>query len=597
MQRFGVGCVRVSTDRQERSIDEQKEAIRAAARHDGVTLLDDDWCEDEGISGSILDRPGLQKLTAICRTRPDVTDVYFWKRNRLARSVDPLDGMNIEREIEKSGKKVHFVQGLQKTGNKLLDFIASGLEYAEAGQYLVNLSSDTIRGLVPLTKAGYDAGRPTPFGFDRLVMDTAGRELYRVRDLGGGMRHKISPGGEIQIYENGVKPIKDESAHSTLVLGDSTRVALVRQIFDLYVYAEKGLRAIAADLNAKDIPSPRGGFWSIGTLRAILTNPVYYGANVWNVRSMSKYHLIVNGNPTPYEHDGRSVRFKDPKNWIVADEKHGFPAIVSKDLFDLAQEKRRGRNNPFMRGKAITAPYFLSGLAVCACGNHLQGHTKRSGKLKGYRKYFYYVCGGYAMKGRTVCKRYLLPKELVEGPILAAFNRRIKTLTRVENIRKQVEALLTEQGSPRDQEETFNRRIKEIEAQCRHWEAAVGKGLDLDQGVAKLNELTREKKALEADLALARKRKSVDVSVEALSREILANLERLDQVLEAGSVAEVKAILRAYIGRIEVDPEKNKARVGFLRMPARALVSEGVQSRTRISMVAGGGFEPPTSGL
>jgi DNA invertase Pin-like site-specific DNA recombinase len=39
-RRVGVGCVRVSTDRQERSIDEQKEAIRAAALRDSVELLE-----------------------------------------------------------------------------------------------------------------------------------------------------------------------------------------------------------------------------------------------------------------------------------------------------------------------------------------------------------------------------------------------------------------------------------------------------------------------------------------------------------------------------------------------------------------------------
>jgi len=120
-RRVGVGCVRVSTDRQERSIDEQKEAIRAAALRDSVELLEGEaWCEDDGISGSILARPGLQKLLALCRNRTDVTDVYFWKRNRLARSIDPLDGLSIEREIERSGKQVHFVQGIQKTGNRLL---------------------------------------------------------------------------------------------------------------------------------------------------------------------------------------------------------------------------------------------------------------------------------------------------------------------------------------------------------------------------------------------------------------------------------------------------------------------------------------------
>ncbi|MBI2930485.1 MAG: recombinase zinc beta ribbon domain-containing protein [Planctomycetes bacterium] len=312
---------------------------------------------------------------------------------------------------------------------------------------------------------------------------------------------------------------------------------------------------------------------------------------------MSKYHLIVNGSPVPHEHDGRSVRFNDPKHWIVADEKHGFPAIVSKELFDLAQERRRSRNTPFTRGKAITAPYYLSGLAVCACGNHLQGHTKKNGKLKGYRKYHYYVCGGYAMKGRTVCERYLLPKELVEGPILAAFNRRIKAFGRVENIREQVKALLDEQATFRDEEENIRHRLNEIEEHHRHWQTAIDKGLDIEQGVSKLNDLAREKKALETDLAHARQRKSVHVSVEAVSREILGNLARLEQVLEAGSIAEVKAILRTYIGRIDVDPKNGKARIGFLRMPTRALVSEGVQSRTRISMVAGAGFEPATSGL
>ncbi len=263
----------------------------------------------------------------------------------------------------------------------------------------------------------------------------------------------------------------------------------------------------------------------------------------------------------------------------------------------MAQERRRGRNTPFTRGKAITAPYYLSGLAVCVCGNNLQGHTKESGKRKGYRKYHYYVCGGYTMKGRTVCKRWLLPKELLEGPILTAFNRRIKATARVENIRKEIEALLAEQAVPHDQEQRLSDRLKEIEDQRRRWQAAIDKGLDIEQGVTKLNQLAAEQKAVYHELARARQRKSAVIDVETLSRQILANLDRLEQVLESGSVAEVKAILRAYIDQIEVDMETNKARVGFRKLPARALVSESAHSRTRISMVAGGGFEPPTSGL
>jgi len=595
---LGVGCVRVSTDRQERSIDEQKEAIRAAALRDGVDLLEGDaWCEDDGISGSILARPGLQKLLTLCRTRPDITDVYFWKRNRLARSIDPLDGLNVEREIERSGKHVHFVQGIQKTGNRLLDFIAGGLEYAEAGQYLVNLSSDTIRGLIPLTKAGFDAGRPTPYGFDRMVVDPSGRELYRIRNLGNGVRHKVFPNGDVQVYDNGVRPVKEEAAHSTLVPGDPERVATVRRIFEWYARAEKGIRTIVEELNGREIPSPRGSLWSVSTVRCILINPVYHGANVWNVRSFSKYHTIRKGGPAPHEDDGRSKRYNEEADWIVADDEHGFEGLISKELFDLAQEKRLGRNTPFTRGKAVTAPYYLSGLLTCSCGHHLQGQTKTSGRRKGFRKYHYYTCGGFVMKGRTVCRRYLLPKESIEAPVLAALARRIKAQGRVDAIRAQVEALLAEHASAGNGPQELRRRIAQVEERRRNWERAIDKGLNIDLAIENLKRLDGEKEALERDLEVARTRKTLDLDVRAASREILAGLDRLQEVLEKGSVAEVKAVLRAYIGRVEYDHETNRARIGFLRLPTRALISKAAPESARISVVAGAGFEPATFGL
>ncbi|GEM_PF-904636 len=598
--RLGVGCVRVSTDRQERSIDEQKEAIRAAANRDGVKLMEGEaWCEDEGISGSILARPGLQKLLAICHTRRDITDVYFWKRNRLTRSTDPLDGLSIEREIEKTGKRIHFVQGMQKTGNKLLDFIASTIEYAEAGQYLVNLSSDTIRGLVPLTKAGFDAGRPTPYGFDRMVVDSSGKELYRIRCLGGGTYHKMLPNGDVQVYSNGVKPEKEQSARSTLVPGAPDRVGVVRRMFAAYVQGEQGIRTIVENLNAERIPGPRGGLWSVGTIRSILVNPVYYGANIWNVRSFSKYHAIKKGAPTPHEPtDGRALRMNAQEDWIVADEQHSFEGLITKKLFDEAQEKRMGRNAPFKRGHSVKSPYYLTGLIKCACGHSLHGIKKLSSKKKGRRTYFYYTCGGFVTKGHAACKRYLVPKEVIEGPVLDALRDRLQTMGRIGNIREQVEALIAEHApSGGDRSGELRGRLAELADKRRNWESAIDKGLDITLAVDKLKQLAKEEEVIKGDLAAIRARGAVNADVHAASTEILGQLNRLQEVLEEGSVAEVKAILRAYIGRIEYNPENNRARVGFL--PSRALVSRLVLGRENeiVSMVAGGGFEPPTSGL
>lgn len=576
--KLGIGCVRVSTDRQERSIDEQKNAIRAASEKDGVPVVEDLWCEDEGVSGSILNRPGLSRLLALCRTRQDITDVYFWKRNRLTRSVDPLDGMNIEREIERHGKRIHFVQGIQKTGNKLLDFLASGLEYAEAGQYLVNLSTDTIRGLVPLTKQGFDAGRPTPYGYDRMVVDATGKELYRVRNLTKGVRQQIFPDGHIQTYENGAKPNKDDSMHSTLVLGDPQRLTVVKRIFEAYVRKDKGLRAIVNDLNVERIPAARGGLWITCAVRSILVNPIYTGANIWNVRNFSKYHAIVRGSAVSIEPDGKSLRFNARENWIVAEEGKGFPPIISQELFDLAEAKRLNNARPFSSGKSLAVPYYLTGLLGCSCGNYFQGHSKTSSKQKQQRKYFYYLCSGFAKYGDTVCGRRLVPKELIEQGVFGALVQRLRSLARVDAIRDQIKALLKDEGAPEvNAEGSIRKRVADLDARIRNWESAMERGVDFDRAVERVKALSKEKEAMERELALVRSRSAAGYDVERISQEMLSNLDRLEQVFREGAVAEAKAILRTYIGSIEYDPCANKARVGFYKVPG--VVGQSGESR------------------
>jgi hypothetical protein len=175
---------------------------------------------------------------------------------------------------------------------------------------------------------------------------------------------------------------------------------------------------------------------------------------------------------------------------------------------------------------------------------------------------------------------------------LATLARRIKAQGRIDAIRAQVKALLAEYASPGRGPQEVRRRIAQIEERRRNWEKAIDKGLNIDLAIENLKRLDGEKEALERELALAQSRKTLDVDVQAASREILAGLDRLQEVLEKGSVAEVKAILRAYIGRVEYDHETNRARVGFLRLPTRALVSRLAPESARISVVAGARYVP-----
>jgi hypothetical protein len=63
----------------------------------------------------------------------------------------------------------------------------------------------------------------------------------------------------------------------------------------------------------------------------------------------------------------------------------------------------------------------------------------------------------------------------------------------------------------------------------------------------------------------------MEINIDKVSEELMRSLEDFKEVLANGSIAEVKAVLRAYIGRIDIDLRNKKARAGFYRLPTRSL--------------------------
>jgi len=88
--KVAVGYVRVSTLEQASegvSLDAQRDKIRAYCKFNGIKLID--IAADEGVSGSTLDRPGLQDaLRMLQRGRANTLIVI--KLDRLTRSVRDL---------------------------------------------------------------------------------------------------------------------------------------------------------------------------------------------------------------------------------------------------------------------------------------------------------------------------------------------------------------------------------------------------------------------------------------------------------------------------------------------------------------------------
>lgn len=127
------------------------------------------------------------------------------------------------------------------------------------------------------------------------------------------MEHPRLPGGITYGYDKvhklddrgepirGLRKINEEQA------------AIIRRIFDEFLIG-KSPRAIAADLNAEGIPSPRGGTWMASTIsgnparqNGILCNDLYNGQIVYNRQSFVK-------DPDTGKRKSRSNPFED---WTI----------------------------------------------------------------------------------------------------------------------------------------------------------------------------------------------------------------------------------------------------------------------------------------
>ena len=376
-RKVAVGLVRCSTDMQDHSIEDQESEIRSWADEQGFDLLQ--VFRDEGISGSELDRPGIRALLAFLESSPEKGTLVAWHRSRLARPSDPRQGIALELKIEDMGWNLLFLHGSQASGNVLVDAMMGLMEHHKNGQYLKDLSADTLRSLLKRITSGDVPGGKVPYGYAKVVTDSAGQE----RTIRRTTKHR-------KLSEERVR----------WVPGDPEEVEVVRRMFELYASGAGGYAAIAKILNGEGKPSPNGGTWCNGTIRDMLTNPVYVGDLIWNRESTSRFFRVVGGKLTPQKRAHRSSRparkrtttyqANHPDDWIRIENHH--EALVERSTFEKVREvmKKRGQGRGRKRGQKAVHP--LSGIAFCACcSKPMYGRTKKA-KTYTYRRY---ACSSY----------------------------------------------------------------------------------------------------------------------------------------------------------------------------------------------------------
>lgn len=510
-----VGYICVSTDMQVEqgySLENQEYEIKNHVESKHMTLVHI-YQEEKGASGKNIEgRPQFQQMLSDIAKNRDIDYVIVYNMSRFARNaadalttLQKLKSYNVSLYVIKEG-----IDSTTRMGEAMFSFASIFADLERD-----NIRENTTAGRYQKARNGLWNGAQAPFG-------------YRL--------------------DNGKLVIQEGEAE------------VVRIIFDRYVHTPDGIHKIAVWLNEHGYKKePRGNgkyvFFSPGTLRNILDNPVYAGKIAYGRRRMEQ----VEGENNEFH----PVR-QDREDWQISEGQH--EAIVSPELFEEAQKRRKAESTPFPR-KRTDHVNLLTGLLVCpVCGRKMiatntRGKVKKDGSIG--KETHAYTCK-YSKKAFgpdcTFTKQYrqeLIDREIDDVIGVCLDDKLIaEMLTQMHNEMQDTEAIEGEIAAQEKQVAKFDTAIRSLSATMDAMDgtepAYERKYRDLQDRQDKLYEQIDE---AERKLDEAQRRLDGARDGEATVEEVKLFLEELGKAIGKVDKVTRKTLYAELIDTIEVSPD------------------------------------------
>lgn len=580
---IAVGYLRRSTDRQEQSIPDQRKAIEAyAAKHDLRIIL---FYTDDSISGtSAVGRKAFQQMIADAQTPSRSFGlIIVYDVKRFGR-VDNDEAGYYRHLLRQNGVEVRYVSE-NFTGDGTDDLLRPVKQW-QAREESKDLSKVTIRGLLSKVQTGCWMGGVPPYGYDLRYENADGHFLFVLRHMPDGSKQMLNQKARrVRTLARGESLSISKRDRARLVLSESSRVTVIRRIFQMYVEEQRGFKVIAGTLNKEKLPPARGpawssnyhGQWTDTTIRSILTNPAYTGDLVWNRRTDGKFHRIAEGRAIQRQaRPGARLIVNRSPDWITVPNTH--PQIISRRHFDQARrireerpasQRQRNRTKPPIGGwSGSRAPFLLSGLLQCArCGNRYQGYTRAKGERRKDGTVVQtrsYACGGYITKGMAVCQLNPIDQDELERQVIKTILGFYGSYQGSRGRAKLIQTIRTQSGvesattaSARKKTAAALRRIDKIIQNLLDNITAINRDL-IDQ---RLVELHRQRERHQDRLRQFDDSCLSPEQLDATVADAQRFLASLGPLLQTGSPDEKRAALRRCIDRIMIDKPSNRIRI------------------------------------
>lgn len=459
--------------------------------------------KDEGFSGKNMNRPSFRELMEDVRN--DVLDVVMvYKLDRISRNVQEFSAM-----------------------------------YEVFQQHNVSFVS---------VKESFDT--TTPMGRTVMYILAAFAQLERentserVADsmLALGASGKWT-GGKLPTGMTSVRRQAGEKEHSYLMV-DNNAIWRVKLLYELITQGYP-ITKIERYCRDQGIKSQTGKFFNTSQIYNIITNPVYCQ------NSMEAYYyfkdlgcklpdpalfdgskgLIGYGKTKTGQHDRKK---QDKTSWTIAIGIHDY-VIPAADW--IAAQKRLGINKMIKTAKYDCG--ILKGVIRCKCGARMDVRTYTKNGIR----FSYYYCVDMARQGKSICNTGYVRIEEVEEAFL-------KQLRRIR-FNPDGFKLHTDPAGTLQSTAAIKKELKQIENSIANLTDALMGAMDSSASsyiVAKIEELDKNKKALEVSLRQATLQESAQKSLQETESEIYNNicylLDNFDSIEYTGKNELIRKIIK-----------------------------------------------------
>ena len=516
---------RVSSDRQkeEDTIGSQLAALNEYARNEAFSVPEQWIFQDEGYSGATLVRPGLERLRDLA-CEGSLEAVLIHSPDRLSRKY-AYQVLLVE-EFSRHGIEIVFIQSPKASTPEehlLLQFQGMIAEYERA-----QITERTRRGKRFRAKSGLiNVLSGAPYGYKYIKKTETSSAYYHV--------------------------IEEEAE-------------VVKIVYTLYVKDALSINAISRWLNDHQIPTrKRKSLWERSTVWAMLRNPAYKGTACFGkTRSVERQKIT---RPLR-KRGGYSPRCSahqecSREQWIEIP----VPALVSEDLFELAQEKlqHNKRHSP----RRTIEPTLLQGMLVCKnCGYAYYRSSTRTSK----RKLYYYRCIGsdnYRFPRGRICHNRPIRQDYLDGIV---WTKVVELLTNPDLVRAEINRrikAIQDANPTKQRKDTIEKELLRIHKSIKKLlDAYQDDLLQLEELRDRMPQLRKREKALQAELASLECAVADQQTVFRLANNLESFLSQLRNAADTIDVKERQKLLHLIVKEILVDDKNIKIKHSIPLLPS-----------------------------